>query len=109
MNVEKEIVQTIRHGETEGEFDLNVVIREVEDEGDKYYVAECLEIPGCLSDGATPEEAKANIQNAMELCLSVIIEDAMRKLTARKPVPDLRNIVKQNRMRVHATPKLEYA
>lgn len=74
--------------------DLNVVVREVVDEGDTYYVAECIEIPGCVSDGATAEEAKKNIQNAMELCVGVILEDAIRELTRQRPLPDLRNIVK---------------
>lgn len=32
-------------------------------------VAECPLIPGCISQGATREEALANIQEAIELCL----------------------------------------
>ncbi|MCC7210185.1 MAG: type II toxin-antitoxin system HicB family antitoxin [Anaerolineae bacterium] len=33
---------------------------------DGYWVAECPSLPGCLSQGATKEEAIANIQEAIE-------------------------------------------
>ena len=39
---------------------------------DGYIVAECLEIPGCLSQGRTKEEALKNIQDAIRECLSRI-------------------------------------
>jgi len=39
---------------------------------DGYIVAECLEIPGCLSQGKTKEEALQNIQDAIRECLSVM-------------------------------------
>ncbi|MBI2842897.1 MAG: type II toxin-antitoxin system HicB family antitoxin [Armatimonadetes bacterium] len=35
------------------------------------YVAECPAIPGCVSQGATEQEALENIREAMELCLQV--------------------------------------
>ncbi len=35
------------------------------------FVVECLEIPGCISEGETEEEALANIREAIELCLEV--------------------------------------
>ena len=111
MNLDKEIISTVQARVTEGEFELNVVVREIvdEDAGSTYYVAECIEIPGCVSDGATPDEAKQNIENAMRLCLSVILEDAMKQLTMRKALPDLRKVVGQGRLRVHAIPELQYA
>ena len=36
---------------------------------DGYLVAECLVIPGCISQGRTREEALRNIREAIELCL----------------------------------------
>ena len=41
---------------------------------DGVYVAECPSIPGCVSQGATMEEADANIRNAIRECLSVRAE-----------------------------------
>jgi predicted RNase H-like HicB family nuclease len=41
-------------------------MRRVADESGDYYFAEVLELDGCMSDGATPEEAYANIMEAME-------------------------------------------
>jgi predicted RNase H-like HicB family nuclease len=45
---------------------------------DGYIVAECLEIPGCLSQGKTREEALQNIQDAIRECLSVMLEDLVK-------------------------------
>jgi predicted RNase H-like HicB family nuclease len=45
---------------------------------DGYVVAECLEIPGCLSQGKTREEALQNIQDAIRECLSVMLEDLLK-------------------------------
>jgi predicted RNase H-like HicB family nuclease len=36
---------------------------------DGWIVVECLEIPGCASQGRTEEEALANIRDAITLCL----------------------------------------
>ena len=47
---------------------------------DGYVVAECTDIPGCISQGRTREEALANIVDAISVCLSVIVEDARAKL-----------------------------
>lgn len=35
------------------------------------YVAECLDLPGCLSDGDTEEEARANLEDAIAEVLAV--------------------------------------
>jgi len=40
-------------------------------------VAECTDIPGCISQGETMAEAKINIADAIAACLSVILEDAL--------------------------------
>jgi predicted RNase H-like HicB family nuclease len=52
-------------------------------EEDGAYIAKCLDIPGCISEGATRDEALANIHDAIRLCLSVISEDQA------KPAPDV--------------------
>ena len=52
---------------------------------DGYIVAECLEIPGCLSQGKTKEEALQNIQDAIRECLSVMLEDLVKHGHGAKP------------------------
>jgi predicted RNase H-like HicB family nuclease len=52
-----------------------VIIRPGEVSG---YVVECPAIPGCVSEGATVEEAIANIQDAMKGCLEVLNKRAER-------------------------------
>lgn len=41
---------------------------------DGVWVVECPAIPGCVSQGGTKEEALANIQEAIQLCLEVRAE-----------------------------------
>jgi predicted RNase H-like HicB family nuclease len=41
---------------------------------DGAWIAECPSIPGCVSQGETREEALANIQDAIGLCLEVRAE-----------------------------------
>lgn len=41
------------------------------DTGGEGYVVECLELPGCLSQGETEAEAIQNIQGAIRDCLLV--------------------------------------
>jgi predicted RNase H-like HicB family nuclease len=41
---------------------------------DGVWVAECLAIPGCVSQGDTREETLQNIQEAIKLCLEVRAE-----------------------------------
>ena len=42
---------------------------------DGFVVARCLEIPGCLSQGTSREQALANLADAIELCLDTMLED----------------------------------
>jgi len=63
-------------------------------EEDGAYVANCLDIPGCVSQGDTREEAMANIRDAITQCLAVIREDANQPqdpLSLRNPVEDERD------------------
>ena len=47
----------------------HVFIRKGED---GFYVIECLDLPGCISQGKTREEALANIQEAIQLYLETL-------------------------------------
>jgi predicted RNase H-like HicB family nuclease len=44
---------------------------------DGVWIAECPAIPGCISQGATRDEAVANIQHAIAACLDVRAEHGM--------------------------------
>ena len=48
---------------------------------DGFWVVECPSLPGCISQGRTKAEALANIQEAMEGYIAVLIEDG-------HPVPE---------------------
>ena len=39
---------------------------------DGYFVAECPSLPGCISQGATRQEAISNIKEAIELYIEVL-------------------------------------
>jgi predicted RNase H-like HicB family nuclease len=41
---------------------------------DGVWVVECPSIPGCVSQGATKEEALENVKDAIRLCLQVRAE-----------------------------------
>lgn len=42
------------------------------------YTAQCLEIPGAISQGETKEEALKNVKEALALVLEVLKEEAIR-------------------------------
>ena len=44
---------------------------------DGVWVAECPAIPGCVSQGATREEAQENVKEAIAACLEVRAERGM--------------------------------
>ncbi len=44
---------------------------------DGMYIAECPSIPGCISQGATEQEAEKNIHEAIKECLEVRAEKGM--------------------------------
>jgi predicted RNase H-like HicB family nuclease len=43
------------------------------------FVARCLELPGCLSEGKTQKEALRNIQDAIKLYLEDVEAEAKQK------------------------------
>jgi predicted RNase H-like HicB family nuclease len=49
----------------------------VDRDEDGMWVVECPAIPGCVSQGATKEEALENIKEAIALCLEVRAEKGM--------------------------------
>ena len=49
---------------------MKFIVTMTQDE-DGMYVVDCPSIPGCVSQGKTPEEAERNIQEAIQLCLEV--------------------------------------
>lgn len=53
-----------------------------EDEVDGGYIAECLDLPGCLSQGDTPEEALDNIVDAISGVLETRLDRHIREAQA---------------------------
>lgn len=51
-----------------------VIEKEPEDPG---YFAHVVELPGCVTDGATADEARARIADAIELYVATLIEDGL--------------------------------
>lgn len=82
---------------------LTIVYRKGED---GFVVAECLQIPGCMSQGKNMPEASKNIHAAIQVCLGVMLEDFIKR--ARKSVPNLVGIDEQETVRV-GTPRLTTA
>lgn len=55
-----------------------------DEEGQGGWVAEVLELPGCISQGATPDEAVEHVRDAMADWITVALEDG-------RPVPEPRS------------------
>lgn len=60
--------------------EYEAIVRWSADDG--VYVAEAPELPGCMAHGATPEEARKRIAEAMQLWL-----DTAREFGDRIPTP----------------------
>ncbi|HEX9200119.1 MAG TPA: type II toxin-antitoxin system HicB family antitoxin [Acidobacteriaceae bacterium] len=99
----------MKKSNTSAELSLTIVFKEAKDDTGTYFVAECLELPGCVSQGDTQEEARQNIEDAMRLCLSVVFEDCLKQMMCRQSPPDLRGISSQDRLTIDPTPHLQYA
>jgi predicted RNase H-like HicB family nuclease len=80
---------------------FNVAVRSGDD---GFFVAECIEIPGCMSQGRTEAEAISNVADAIKACLGVMLEDFANK--SRRHLPNLVGIEKQETFRL-APPELE--
>lgn len=55
---------------------MKLIVTIFQDE-DGAFIAECPSIPGCVSQGATEEEAEKNIREAIKDCLEVRAERGM--------------------------------
>lgn len=86
---------------------LNVVFREFKEDSETYFVAECRELPGCVSEGSTRNEAGENIKEAIKLCISVILEDSMARTT--EPLTEIENVISQSTFHLNAETEFEYA
>ncbi len=49
----------------------------IDHDEDGVWIVECPAIPGCVSQGATREDAMANIKEAVALCLEVRAEQGL--------------------------------
>lgn len=52
---------------------------------DGFIVAECLDIPGCMSQGKTLAEARCNIQQAIQECLEVMLQETLGNCQHPRP------------------------
>ena len=80
---------------------LTVALRHGED---GYIVAECIDLPGCMSQGKTEEEVRKNIVDAIQSCLAVRIKELLRE--SRTFPPNLIGIEAQETFQVRP-PELE--
>lgn len=46
-------------------------------DGKPVHMASCPELPGCVSDGATPREAAINLRDAMKDYIYFLLEDGL--------------------------------
>src|SRR5215475_11558917 len=51
------------------------LVPDTDEAGHRGWVAEIEELPGCISQGATPEEAIANVRDAMLGWISIALQD----------------------------------
>jgi predicted RNase H-like HicB family nuclease len=58
---------------------LRIVFTIQKDDLDGGYIAECADLPGCISQGETQVEAAANLADAIAGYLAVVIEDHLQK------------------------------
>ena len=63
--------------------DLTFNLEFQRDEESGWFVVHVVELPGCVSQGPTVEEAKANIADALESYMEVLLEDAIQHQAAR--------------------------
>jgi len=66
---------------------MKFVITNYQDE-DGMFIAECPAIPGCISQGASQEEAEKNIQDAIKECLAVRKEKGMPLTVTTRKIED---------------------
>jgi predicted RNase H-like HicB family nuclease len=106
MSLRSKVSEFVKDENSPPEMAFTLVFREVPEE--KVFVAECLEIPGCVSEGETLEEAEANIRDAVRACLSVMFEDCVRDAARHRPAStSYVGISSQRTITVKANPGLD--
>jgi predicted RNase H-like HicB family nuclease len=70
--------------------DLTFNLEFQRDEESGWLVVHVVELPGCVSQGATIDEAKANIANALESYMEVLLETAIRNQAAHGTSPSVK-------------------
>jgi predicted RNase H-like HicB family nuclease len=84
-----------------GSLELTIALRRGED---GYIVAECVQLPGCMSQGKDEQEAMVNIADAIQSCIFVRLQEI---LSGSCTIPiDLVGIESQETLRLKA-PELE--
>jgi len=91
MNVRGQTHDLVKEGGA-----LRIAFTVEKDDLDGGYIAECTDLPGCVSQGETQEEAAANLANAVADYIAVIIEDHLQKhhtLTVTREYKDRETLV----------------
>ena len=78
MNLKSRIKNSVEGRAFPDDLVLTIALREDHEEGG--FIAECLDIPGCVSEGETQDEAVDNVQKAIRGCLEVMFEDCVREM-----------------------------
>lgn len=108
-NLQSKLANEMSQGKTKGIFKITALMRKYEEEDETYYVAECLEIPGCVADGETEDLAVKALNEAVNACISVIFEDCLKMAAERSSSDrDFVGITSQREMQF-AVPELQYA
>jgi predicted RNase H-like HicB family nuclease len=106
MSLKRQVSEFVMGKSSSPDMTFTLVFREVPEE--KVFVAECLEIPGCVSEGDTLEEAEANIRDAVRACLSVMFEDCVRDAALRRDASiSYVGISSQRTITVKANPSID--
>jgi predicted RNase H-like HicB family nuclease len=93
------LMREAQRSEMESQREFTIVFHDTEGDG---YVAECLELPGCMAQGETETEAMENIQDAIASCLSVLFEDTLNSAMAERHLGEatFTDVSKQATLRV---------
>jgi predicted RNase H-like HicB family nuclease len=86
-----------------------VVRRSVTTQGNPVFVARHPELPGCMGQGATPEEAKADLVEARRLVIEDMLESGEEPPKPKMAVGAVRLAapVPQHKLVAHAGPALD--
>jgi predicted RNase H-like HicB family nuclease len=86
--------------------DLTFNLEFQRDEESGWFVVNIVELPGCVSQGATIGEAKATIANALESYMDVLLETAILGQAMRDGAPSVESNVSET-AKMLVRPKFE--